>query len=76
MVYHHGSQASGGHYTVAVRCGYRSQKWIELDDTNIYPLTPQDVAVSLKPNMPRWGQGTSREAEEGKDAYLLLYAQV
>lgn len=76
VVYHHGLHASGGHYTVAVRCGYRSSTWIELDDTHILPLTEDDVAVSLSsaPHKPgkRWENGD----EEQKNAYLLFYARL
>ncbi|GAA5858175.1 hypothetical protein JCM8547_005682 [Rhodosporidiobolus lusitaniae] len=76
VVYHHGLQASGGHYTVAVRCGYHSSTWIEMDDTNIYPLSESDVAVQVgKRGWERAGGGVAREDDEQKNAYLLLYAR-
>ncbi|GAA5823149.1 hypothetical protein JCM10212_001942 [Sporobolomyces blumeae] len=46
VVYHHGLQASGGHYTVAVRTGYHSPNWLELDDTQIRSLGPGEIAVN------------------------------
>ncbi|GAA6030486.1 hypothetical protein JCM8097_006171 [Rhodosporidiobolus ruineniae] len=78
VVYHHGLHASGGHYTVAVRCGYRAPTWIELDDTHILPLTEDDVAVSVSGSSAakagrRWDNG---EDGEQKNAYLLLYARL
>jgi len=86
VVYHHGLHASGGHYTVAVRRGYHSTQWVELDDTHLYPLSPADVSVSLAlAKSRRWetaGGGPARsgiEDVEGGDhkcAYLLLYAKV
>ncbi|GAA6007956.1 mRNA-binding ubiquitin-specific protease UBP3 [Rhodotorula paludigena] len=84
VVYHHGLHASGGHYTVAVRRGYHSTEWIELDDTHLYPLSPADVAVPLSAaKSRRWetvGSGSARsgleEDGEQKNAYLLMYAKV
>ncbi|GAA5887030.1 hypothetical protein JCM6882_009424 [Rhodosporidiobolus microsporus] len=86
VVYHHGLHASGGHYTVAVRCGYHSSTWIELDDTNIYPLAESDVAVSIsggsggsKGGRRGWENAASigvGDGDEQKNAYLLLYARV
>ncbi|BGP44178.1 hypothetical protein JCM10449v2_008242 [Rhodotorula kratochvilovae] len=84
VVYHHGLHASGGHYTVAVRRGYHSTQWVELDDTHLYPLSPADVAVSLAhAKSRRWetqGGGPARSGveDEGetKNAYLLMYAKV
>ncbi|GAA5946681.1 hypothetical protein JCM3775_003131 [Rhodotorula graminis] len=86
VVYHHGLYASGGHYTVAVRRGYHSSQWVELDDTHLYPLSPAEVSVSLAhAKSRRWetaGGGPARsgiEDSEGGDhkcAYLLLYAKV
>ncbi|POY71605.1 hypothetical protein BMF94_5390 [Rhodotorula taiwanensis] len=82
VVYHHGLQASGGHYTVAARRGYHSPAWLELDDTHMRSLTGDEVAVSsAAPTARRWESvSDSRrrfEDEDGdqKNAYLLLYAK-
>lgn len=82
VVYHHGLQASGGHYTVTARRGYHSPAWLELDDTHMRSLTGDEVAVSsAAPTARRWESvSDSRrrfEDEDGdqKNAYLLLYAK-
>ncbi|KAF7547276.1 hypothetical protein G7Z17_g7848 [Cylindrodendrum hubeiense] len=43
VVYHHGKNASGGHYTVDVR-RQEGQEWIRLDDTVIRRVRSDDVA--------------------------------
>lgn len=43
VVYHHGKNASGGHYTVDLR-RQDGIEWIRLDDTNIRRLRAEDVA--------------------------------
>ncbi|PKS07688.1 hypothetical protein jhhlp_006296 [Lomentospora prolificans] len=43
VVYHHGKNASVGHYTVDVRRQDGSQ-WIRIDDTKIEPIRAEDVA--------------------------------
>ena len=43
VVYHHGPNASGGHYTVDVR-RQDGTEWIRLDDTNITRIRDEDVA--------------------------------
>ena len=43
MVYHHGKNASGGHYTVDVR-RQDGQEWIRIDDTVIRRVRSEDVA--------------------------------
>lgn len=42
VVYHHGRQANGGHYTVDVR-RQDDVEWIRLDDTNIRRVGSEDV---------------------------------
>ena len=42
VVYHHGRQANGGHYTVDVR-RQDDVEWIRLDDTNIRRVSSEDV---------------------------------
>ena len=43
VVYHHGKNASGGHYTVDVR-RQDAREWIRLDDTFIRRVRSEDVA--------------------------------
>src|SRR6202000_3480178 len=43
VVYHHGKNASGGHYTVDVR-RQEGREWIRLDDTVIRRVRSDDVA--------------------------------
>ena len=43
VVYHHGKNASGGHYTVDVR-RQDGREWIRLDDTVIRRIRSEDVA--------------------------------
>ena len=43
VVYHHGKNASGGHYTVDVR-RQEGREWIRLDDTVIKRIRSEDVA--------------------------------
>jgi ubiquitin carboxyl-terminal hydrolase 10 len=43
VVYHHGKNASGGHYTVDLR-RQEGQEWIRLDDTVIRRIRSEDVA--------------------------------
>ena len=43
VVYHHGKNASGGHYTVDVR-RQEGREWIRLDDTIIRRVRSEDVA--------------------------------
>lgn len=43
VVYHHGKNASGGHYTVDVR-RQEGREWIRLDDTIIRRIRSDDVA--------------------------------
>ncbi|KAL6892410.1 hypothetical protein HDV57DRAFT_179722 [Trichoderma longibrachiatum] len=58
VVYHHGKNASGGHYTVDVR-RQDGREWIRLDDTVIRRIRPEDVAES----------GTEEDAKDArKDA--------
>ncbi|GAA5935854.1 mRNA-binding ubiquitin-specific protease UBP3 [Sporobolomyces koalae] len=57
VVYHHGLQASGGHYTVAVRTAYHAANWLELDDTHIRTLGPGEIAVNPSDSQPTTGGG-------------------
>ncbi|KAI5299039.1 hypothetical protein KEM56_003567, partial [Ascosphaera pollenicola] len=43
VIYHHGKNAGGGHYTVDVR-RQDGREWIRIDDTVIRRVRPEDVA--------------------------------
>lgn len=43
VIYHHGKQANGGHYTVDIR-RQDGREWIRLDDTLIRRIRSEDVA--------------------------------
>lgn len=53
VVYHHGKNASGGHYTVDVR-RQDGREWIRMDDTALRRVRSEDVAES----------GSEEEAKE------------
>jgi ubiquitin carboxyl-terminal hydrolase 10 len=52
VVYHHGKNASGGHYTVDVR-RQEGREWIRLDDTLIRRIRADDVARAGAEEDPR-----------------------
>ncbi|KAL8963079.1 MAG: hypothetical protein Q9193_000619, partial [Seirophora villosa] len=52
VVYHHGKNASGGHYTVDVR-RQDDQEWIRLDDTVIRRVRSEDVAAGGSEEDPK-----------------------
>jgi ubiquitin carboxyl-terminal hydrolase 10 len=52
VVYHHGKNASGGHYTVDVR-RQDGAEWVRFDDINIRRLRAEDVAEAGAEEDPR-----------------------
>ncbi|KAI4189965.1 MAG: hypothetical protein L6R41_001073 [Letrouitia leprolyta] len=52
VVYHHGKNASGGHYTVDVR-RQDGKEWIRLDDTVIRRVRSEDVAAGGSEEDPK-----------------------
>ncbi|KAH3678541.1 hypothetical protein WICPIJ_008834 [Wickerhamomyces pijperi] len=63
VVYHHGLNSDGGHYTVDVLRNGSGNKWIRIDDTNITSLELEHV-------LPNPG------SEESKTAYILMYQRI
>ncbi|OLN86448.1 putative ubiquitin carboxyl-terminal hydrolase 3 [Colletotrichum chlorophyti] len=63
VVYHHGKQANGGHYTVDVR-RQDENEWIRLDDTVIRRVRSEDVAEAgaEEETKDSGRQGSSRDA--------------
>ncbi|KAG0242368.1 hypothetical protein BGW41_004379 [Actinomortierella wolfii] len=45
VVYHHGRNASGGHYTCDIL--RQNNEWLHIDDTNITQITEADVTVDV-----------------------------
>lgn len=76
VVYHHGSTAGGGHYTVAV-ARQDGQQWIHFDDELVQPVPTDQVIVSAEEAASaaeggRQGMIGGRE----KCAYLLFYQRI
>lgn len=67
VVYHHGTQASGGHYTVDVR-RQDENEWIRLDDTNIKRVRSQDVAEAGEEASVAAKGASSQQKEGPRDA--------
>lgn len=67
VVYHHGKNASGGHYTVDVR-RQDGREWIRLDDTVIHRIRSEDVAEEGTEEEPK---GPSDAVEQHKDQLLV-----
>lgn len=60
VVYHHGKNASGGHYTVDVR-RQDGREWIRIDDTVIRRVRSEDVAEGgAEEEAPKAGHADSR----------------
>lgn len=72
VVYHHGSTASGGHYTVAVS-RQDHQQWIHFDDETVQPVSTDQVIVS--PEEAESGRAGLIGGRE-KCAYLLFYQRI
>ncbi|KAF9880740.1 ubiquitin carboxyl-terminal hydrolase [Colletotrichum karsti] len=64
VVYHHGKQANGGHYTVDVR-RQDENEWIRLDDTVIRRVRSEDVAEA---GAEEEVKDSSRQGASSRDA--------
>ena len=74
VVYHHGSSASGGHYTVSVS-RQDAGGWIHFDDENVSTIPVDQVVVSEQE--ARDGRsGVVGPGMREKCAYLLFYLRV
>ena len=62
VVYHHGRNAEGGHYTCDVLRNKREKKWLRIDDTAVETITA-DMVVDVP------------DARD-KSAYILMYQRV
>lgn len=53
VIYHHGKNANGGHYTVDIR-RQDDREWVRIDDTLIKRVRSEDVAEGVVRKIPRF----------------------
>jgi ubiquitin carboxyl-terminal hydrolase 10 len=81
VIYHHGTSATGGHYTADVLL-QDGRTWLNLDDTKLKWVDAAQVAVSEKDG--NWGEVDNHQVNgedsavgwnnmKSKVAYILLY---
>lgn len=77
MIYHHGTSATGGHYTADVLL-QDGLTWLNLDDTKLKWIDAADVVVSEEDG--NWGEVEHKangdlgwNNTKSKVAYILLY---
>ena len=63
VIYHHGRNAGGGHYTVDVR-RQDGQEWIRLDDTVIRRVRSEEVIAGGSSNGPQGPTSTSDRTKQ------------
>lgn len=74
VVYHHGKNASGGHYTVDVR-RQEGQEWIRMDDTIIRRVRSEDVANEGGEEDPKiLAKALEQHKRDDEDASKNLYS--
>jgi ubiquitin carboxyl-terminal hydrolase 10 len=84
VIYHHGTSATGGHYTADVLL-QDGHTWLNLDDTKLKWVDAASVAVSEKDG--NWGEVDNHQVNgddgatgwnniKSKVAYLLLYKRL
>ncbi|KAL2218288.1 ubiquitin-specific protease [Thermoascus aurantiacus ATCC 26904] len=74
VIYHHGKNASGGHYTVDVR-RQDGREWIRLDDTVIRRIRSEDVAEAGSEEDPRVLAAALEQHKRDKGANVNIYDQ-
>lgn len=84
MIYHHGTSATGGHYTADVLL-QDGHTWLNLDDTKLKWVDSASVAVSETDN-GTWGETDYVNGDthsmggwnniKSKVAYILLYKRL
>lgn len=74
VVYHHGKNASGGHYTVDVR-RQEGREWIRLDDTFIQRIRSEDVAKEGGEEDPKVIAAAIEEHRRNQSTSSNLYSQ-
>ncbi|KAL8841777.1 MAG: hypothetical protein Q9170_000810 [Blastenia crenularia] len=74
VVYHHGKNASGGHYTVDVR-RQDGNEWIRLDDTVIRRVRSEDVAAGGSEEDPKMLAAALQQHKDDLPSNQNLYDQ-
>lgn len=75
VVYHHGKNASVGHYTVDVR-RQEGQEWIRLDDTVIRRIRSQDVTEGSRDEDPKVSANVREQHKDEKTGKSNIYDQI
>ncbi|KAI9790672.1 MAG: hypothetical protein M1835_000812 [Candelina submexicana] len=75
VVYHHGKNASGGHYTVDVR-RQEGREWIRIDDTVIRRLRSEDVAEGGSEEDPKVAAAVLENHQRDYSVSGNIYEQV
>lgn len=75
VIYHHGKNASGGHYTVDVR-RQDGREWIRLDDTFIRRARSEDVAEAGSEEDPKILAAALERHKREKSPNANMYEQI
>jgi ubiquitin carboxyl-terminal hydrolase 10 len=76
VIYHHGKNASGGHYTVDIR-RQDGREWIRIDDTVIRRVRSEDVAQAGSEQDPKvLAAALERQKTTEKTAHGNIYEQI
>ncbi|KAL4898326.1 hypothetical protein BDV59DRAFT_197252 [Aspergillus ambiguus] len=75
VIYHHGKNASGGHYTVDVR-RQDGREWIRLDDTVIRRVRSEDVAEAGGEEDPKVLAAALEQHKRDKDPHANIYDHI
>lgn len=74
VIYHHGKNASGGHYTVDVR-RQDGREWIRMDDTVIRRVRSEDVAEAGSEEDPKVLAAALEQHKRDKNPNSNIYEQ-
>ncbi|KAL6720113.1 hypothetical protein ACLMJK_002034 [Lecanora helva] len=75
VVYHHGKNASGGHYTVDVR-RQEGREWIRIDDTVIRRVRSEDVAEGGSEEDPKILAAALEQHKKDQQKGTNVYEQI
>lgn len=75
VIYHHGKNASGGHYTVDAR-RQNGRDWIRLDDTIIRRVRSEDVAEAGAEEDPKALAAALEQHKRDKDPNSNIYDHI
>lgn len=75
VIYHHGKNASGGHYTVDVR-RQDGREWARLDDTVIRRIRSEDVAEADGEEDPKALAAALEQHKRDKDPNSNIYGHI